>query len=117
MQLHDSRPNDAAIPDLFDRMARDPKSIVARFLPVFGQDYFVNFWLLQMGAEDLSDPIRLHAYYLDSALAPSICAAIVDWQGDVTVWTRDPKLEKELARTCDTSPRLPRRGAPPLPAG
>ncbi len=96
-------------------MERDPKSIVARFSPVAGQDWFVNYWTLQMGAEDLADPIRFQAYFMDSTLPLSICTAISDWGGDVTVWTRDPKLEKQLARTCDPSLDYRVEVLPPLP--
>ncbi len=116
MQLHDPGYNDAAIPDLFDLMERDPKSIVARYSPVPGQDYFVNYWMLQMGAEDLDDPIRVHAYFMDSSNPASICTAIADWRGDVTVWTRDPKLEKRARRTCDPSLDYRVEVRPPLPA-
>ena len=49
--MHDSRPIDAALTGLFDRMERNPKSIVARFSPEAGTDYFLNFWTLQMGAD------------------------------------------------------------------
>ena len=113
--MHDHRANDAVLPGLFDRMERDPKSIVARFSGDAGQDWFVNYWTLQMGAESLADPIRFQAYFLDPTQAPSVCTAIGDWGGDVTVWTRDPTLENQLARTCDPSLDYRVEVLPPLP--
>lgn len=113
--MHDHRTNDALLPSMFDRMDRNPKSIVARFSAADEQDRFLNYWTLQMGAEDLADPIRVQAYFMDPSMPLSICTAINDWGGDVTVWTRDPKLVKQLARTCDPSLDYSVKVLPPLP--
>ena len=53
---------------------------------------------------------------MDSTAPLSLCTAISDWGGDVTVWTRDPQLEKQLARTCDPSLDYRVEVLPPLPA-
>jgi hypothetical protein len=104
VSLHDQTTFDAPVADMFDLIEQEPKSIVARYSAGPGGnsiDSFVNFWMLQMGARDIQDPVRFAAYSMDASDPASVCSGIANWQGDVTVWTRDERIEAKLAKVCD----------------
>jgi hypothetical protein len=103
--LHDNRAMDAPVTRMFGLMEREPKSIAARFTPEaaggLAVDSFMNFWMLQMGAANIADPIRNSAYGMNAGDPASLCQGIAFWGGGVTVWTRDPALRGQLADACD----------------
>lgn len=101
--LRETTKYDAAYARMFALMEEEPTTLVARYWPGRKQlerDNLINFWLLQSAARDLSDPIRVPAYAINSSDPASVCIAIAASKGVVRVLTRDAGLEKQLARTC-----------------
>ena len=103
--LHDNRAMDPPVHRMFGLLEREPKSIAARYTPEasggLAVDGFMNFWMLQMGAASIADPVRFSAYQMNPDDPASVCQGIAAWGGDVTVWTRDPGLRDDLAGACD----------------
>jgi hypothetical protein len=103
--LHDTTAQDAIAKRLLRVIAQHPKSIASRLSTAAeggpASDAYMNFWMMQMGAASISDPIRNSAYSMDSTDPAAVCFAIASWGGGVTVWTRDPGLREELAKPCD----------------
>jgi hypothetical protein len=101
--LHDDTGNDRAYQRMFELMEDQPRTILSGYwrLPEgAGFDGLSNFWLLQSGAEDLGDPLRSWAYFMNPSDPAQLCAAVTEWGGDVRVMTRERKLERLLDKTC-----------------
>lgn len=104
VSLHDGTTWDSTFKTMFTLMDTEPRSITAGYFegPLGPQsDQLANFWMLQMSASSLGDPIRVPAYNMNAADPASVCATIAVWQGGVTVWTRDPALPDALDVACD----------------
>ena len=94
---------DRAYERLFTLMEEDPRTIVSGYGPPpmpLAFDSAINFWLLQSGSDNLSDPLRNYAYSMNSADPAALCGAIVEWGGDVRVVTRTKSLERDLEKVC-----------------
>ena len=101
--LHDDTANDRAYERMFELMEDEPRTIVSGYWrqPEGANfDVIINFWLLQSGAENIGDPLRNWAYFMNPADPVALCAAITEWGGDVRVVTRKPKVQRMLDKTC-----------------
>lgn len=103
VRMHDETATDLPLDRMFTLMEEHPKTIVSSYWRSperVGFDSLTNFWLLQSGAENISDPIRTPAYTLDSTDPAALCEAIRTWGPGVRVVTRSRSVPRAL-ESCD----------------
>lgn len=107
VQFHDDVALDPVHDEMFRIMAVDPTTVVSSYYTSpddINAESVTNFWLLQSSASWIGDRIRNPAYSLNSRDPAGLCWAITEAYGDLTILTRDDRLERRLARDCAVDP-------------
>lgn len=105
--FHDDVALDPIHAQTFRIMDIDPRTVVSRYYTEpndINAESVTNFWLLQSSASYIGDPIRNPAYLMNSRDPAGLCWAITEAHGDLTILTRDDRLERRLARDCQVDP-------------